>query len=48
MNRHKKYEAKRVKKTVSFNADKDKELLDFVNSIDFSNWVKEQIKKVQH
>lgn len=41
-----KYEAKRLKKTVSFNTEKEAELLDFANSIaDFSGWVKQKLKE---
>lgn len=41
----KKYEAKRVFKNVSFNTDNDddKRRLEFVGSINFSEWVKQQI-----
>ena len=46
--RQKKYEDKRVKMTVSFNLEKDAELIEFTKSVNFSEWVKEQIKKVQH
>lgn len=41
----KKYEEKRVVKKVSFNLDKDKEILKFVENKDFSNTVKELLKK---
>lgn len=46
--RRKEYEKKRIKKTVSFNADKDTALLDVIeemqkNGIDFSNWVKQKL-----
>lgn len=37
------YEQKRETKRVSFNKEKEAELLEFANSIDFSNWVKQQI-----
>lgn len=40
-----KYEEKRKIKKVSFNAETEKELLDFANSVDFSNWVKQKIKE---
>lgn len=39
-----KYENKRVLKPISFNAETEKELLEFANSVDFSNWVKDKIK----
>lgn len=42
---NKKYEKKRVPKIVSFNVEKEKGLLDFANSVDFSTWVKEKIKE---
>ena len=38
------YEKKRETKRVSFNIEKDKELLEFANSVDFSNWVKQMIR----
>ena len=45
MNNHKKtYEQKRDTKRVSFNTEKEAELLEFANSVDFSNWVKDKIK----
>lgn len=38
------YEAKRIKKTVSFNADTEKDLLEIAALIpDFSGWVKKKI-----
>lgn len=40
----KKYEDKRVIKKVSFNTETEKQLLDFAENVDFSQWVKEQIK----
>lgn len=40
-----KYETKRQIKKVSFNAETEKELLEFANSVDFSNWVKQKIKE---
>ena len=39
------YENKRDAKRVSFNIEKEKELLEFANSVDFSNWVKQKIKE---
>lgn len=39
------YEKKRDVKRVSFNIEKEKELLEFANSVDFSNWVKQKIKE---
>ncbi|MDM1019721.1 hypothetical protein QSV37_05260 [Acinetobacter sp. VNK23] len=39
-----KYEKKRQAKRVSFNPETEKELLDFADSVDFSNWVKQKIK----
>lgn len=39
-----KYESTRRTKRVSFNIEKEAELLEFANSVDFSNWVKEKIK----
>lgn len=45
MSNHKKtYEQKRDTKRVSFNKEKEAALLEFANSVDFSNWVKEKIK----
>lgn len=45
MKDHKKeYEQKRDTKRVSFNKEKEAELLEFANSVDFSNWVKDMIK----
>lgn len=41
----KEYEKKRDTKRVSFNLEKDHKLLEFANSVDFSNWVKEKIKQ---
>lgn len=40
-----KYESKRVIKPISFNTETEKELLEFANSVDFSNWVKQKIKE---
>lgn len=46
MSNHKKtYEQKRETKRVSFNKEKESELLEFANSVDFSNWVKDKIKR---
>lgn len=39
------YEKKRVIKPISFNTHTEKELLEFANSVDFSNWVKTKIKE---
>ena len=41
---HKNYEKKRIMKPISFNTETEKELLEFANSVDFSNWVKQKIK----
>ena len=43
-NHKKEYEQKRDTKRVSFNKEKEAVLLEFANSVDFSNWVKEKIK----
>lgn len=40
-----KYENKRVLKPISFNAETEKELLEFANSVDFSSWVKQKISE---
>lgn len=40
-----KYEEKRVFKKVSFNTEKEADLLEIAKNIDFSQWVKEQIRK---
>ena len=40
-----KYENNRQTKRVSFNIETEKELLEFANSVDFSNWVKQKIKE---
>lgn len=42
-----KYEEKRIKKTVSFNSEnkEDQVYLEFIQSINFSNWVKQKIKE---
>ncbi|HHL3634118.1 MULTISPECIES: hypothetical protein [Neisseria] len=37
--------AKRTIKNVSFNNEAEKDLLEFANKVDFSQWVKEQIRK---
>lgn len=44
-NPKKTYEKKRDTKRVSFNKEKEAELLEFANSVDFSNWVKNKIKE---
>ena len=44
MSSKKTYEQKRETKRVSFNIEKEAKLLEFANSVDFSNWVKEKIK----
>lgn len=36
---------KRQVKKVSFNIETEKDLLEFANSVDFSNWVKQKIKE---
>ncbi|HEZ3190868.1 TPA: hypothetical protein WH336_001820 [Neisseria meningitidis] len=41
----KRYEQKRVIKKVSFNAETEKELLEYAQNIDFSQWVKSIIKE---
>lgn len=41
----KRYEQKRVIKKVSFNAETEKELLEYAKNLDFSQWVKDQIRK---
>ncbi len=41
---HKNYEKKRIMKPISFNTETEKELLEFANSVDFSNWVKQKIR----
>ncbi|SCW12241.1 hypothetical protein [Neisseria gonorrhoeae] len=41
----KRYEQKRVIKKVSFNAETEKELLEYAQNLDFSQWVKSIIKK---
>lgn len=40
-----KYEGKRIKMSVSFNEEKDKELIAFAKSINFSEWVKEKMNE---
>ncbi|AKP11132.1 hypothetical protein [Neisseria gonorrhoeae] len=40
----KSYESKRVLKHVSFNTEKETNLLEFSNNLDFSKWVKEKLK----
>lgn len=37
--------AKRTIKNVSFNNEAEKDLLEFANKIDFSQWVKEKIRE---
>ena len=44
-NPKKTYEQKRDTKRVSLNKEKEAELLEFANSVDFSNWVKDKIKR---
>ena len=39
------YEKKRVSKRVSFNIEKEKHLLEFAKTFDFSKWVKEELLK---
>ncbi|CBX23229.1 hypothetical protein [Neisseria lactamica] len=41
----KRYEQKRVIKKVSFNAETEKELLEYAKNLDFSQWVKSIIKE---
>ncbi|MEF1940152.1 hypothetical protein QWX53_08145 [Neisseria gonorrhoeae] len=41
----KRYEQKRVIKKVSFNAETEKELLEYAQNLDFSQWVKSIIKE---
>lgn len=42
----KKYEReKRAHRGVSFNRETEKELLDFVDTVNFSQWVKEKIRE---
>ncbi len=40
----KNYESKRVLKHVSFNTEKEADLLEVANKLDFSKWVKEKLK----
>lgn len=40
-----KYDDKRQIKKVSFNPEKEKELLEFASSVNFSEWVKQKIKE---
>ncbi len=40
-----KYEQKRVLKRVSFNLETEADLLELANSMDFSQWVKEQLRE---
>lgn len=40
----KSYESKHVLKHVSFNTEKEANLLEFSNNLDFSKWVKEKLK----
>lgn len=39
-----KYEEKRIVKRISFNSEKESDLIEFCNKVDFSKWVKEKIK----
>lgn len=39
-----KYALKRVVKTVSFNSEKELDLIKFSEDLDFSNWVKSKIR----
>ena len=41
----KRYEQKRVIKKVSFNAEIEKELLEYAKNLDFSQWGKEKIRE---
>lgn len=40
-----KYEEKRVFKKVSFNTEKEADLLEIAKNIDFSQWVKEMMRE---
>lgn len=40
-----KYEDKRAYKRTSFNIETEGDLLEFANSVDFSNWVKDKIRE---
>lgn len=39
-----KYEEKRIAKRISFNLEKEIDLIEFTNEVDFSKWVKEKIR----
>lgn len=39
-----KYESKRILKHVSFNTEKEADLIEISNNLDFSKWVKEKLK----
>ena len=39
-----KYDEKRKIKKVSFNTETEKDILDFANSVNFSEWFKQKIK----
>ncbi|HEZ0640690.1 TPA: hypothetical protein WGQ47_000105 [Neisseria meningitidis] len=41
----KRAEAKRVIKKVSFNRETERDILEIANNLDFSQWVKDQIRK---
>lgn len=41
----KKAESNRMTKRVSFNRETEKDLLEIANNLDFSQWVKNQIRK---
>ncbi|WP_448977616.1 hypothetical protein [Neisseria sp.] len=41
----KKYAQKRILKHVSFNTEKEQDLLDEVKKLDFSRWVKEKLRE---
>ncbi|WP_448977626.1 hypothetical protein [Neisseria sp.] len=41
----KRAEAKRVIKKVSFNRETERDILEIANNLDFSQWVKEKIRK---
>lgn len=40
----KRYEGKRAIKSVSFNLETEKEIFDYAEKLDFSNWVKARIQ----
>lgn len=40
----KKYEAKRVNRSVSFNIETEQDLINYAENLDFSNWVKTIMK----